>query len=199
MPDWVSILPPLVAIVLALVIRRVLVALVAGVWLGALLVADGSPVGSLLELTDLLVDAVVDPGHASILTFTLLLGVMIGLITSSGGGRGMAKLVTQWASSVKSGQLATWFLGLLVFFDDYANSLLVGASMRPITDRLRLSREKLAFIVDATAAPVASLAVISSWIGVEIGYIQDQFQSLGIEGDAYVTFLQTIPFSQKLP
>ena len=194
MPDWVSILPPLVAIVLALVIRRVLVALVAGVWLGALLVADGSPVGSLLELTDLLVDAVVDPGHASILTFTLLLGVMIGLITSSGGGRGMAKLVTQWASSVKSGQLATWFLGLLVFFDDYANSLLVGASMRPITDRLRLSREKLAFIVDATAAPVASLAVISSWIGVEIGYIQDQFQSLGIEGDAYVTFLQTIPF-----
>lgn len=194
MPAWVSILPPLVAIFLALAIRRVLIALVAGVWLGALMIVDLSPWSSVFKLYDLVVEAVIDPGHASILAFTLLLGVMIGLITNSGGGRGLALVVTRWAKSVKSGQLVTWVLGLVVFFDDYANSLLVGASMRPITDRLRISREKLAFIVDATAAPVASIALVSSWIGVEIGYIQDQFQTLGVERDAYMTFLQTIPF-----
>ncbi|MBW2213187.1 MAG: Na+/H+ antiporter NhaC family protein [Deltaproteobacteria bacterium] len=115
-------------------------------------------------------------------------------MTQSGGAKGLASWVSTDATSRRRGQLTTWFLGLLVFFDDYANSLLVGSSMRPVTDRLRISREKLAFLVDATAAPVASLALISSWIGVEVGYIGDQFTHLGIERDAYLTFIETIPF-----
>jgi len=195
MPGWVSILPPLLAIGLALLFRHVLVALVLGVWLGAFLLADLSPVASFARLLDThLVGALADRGHASILLFSLLLGGMLGLMTQSGGAKGLAAWASTDTRSRRRGQLTTWFLGLLVFFDDYANSLLVGASMRPVTDRLRISREKLAFLVDATAAPVASLALISSWIGVEVGYIADQFAHLGIERDAYLTFIETIPF-----
>ena len=195
MPGWASILPPLLAIVLALVFRHVLVALVLGVWLGAFILADLSPVASFTRLLDThLVGAMADRGHASILLFSLLLGGMLGLMTQSGGAKGLAGWASTDTRSRRRGQLTTWLLGLLVFFDDYANSLLVGASMRPVADRLRISREKLAFLVDATAAPVASLALISSWIGVEVGYIADQFGHLGIERDAYLTFIETIPF-----
>ena len=170
-------------------------ALVLGVWLGAFLLSDLSFLASFARLLDThVVGAIADRGHASILVFTLLLGGMLGLITQSGGAKGLASWVSVDATSRRRAQLTTWFLGLLVFFDDYANSLLVGSSMRPVTDRLRISREKLAFLVDATAAPVASLAVISSWIGVEVGYIADQFTHLGIERDAYLTFIETIPF-----
>jgi Na+/H+ antiporter NhaC len=119
---------------------------------------------------------------------------MLGVMTQSGGAKGLASWASTDTKSRRRGQLTTWFLGLLIFFDDYANSLLVGASMRPVADRLRISREKLAFLVDATAAPVASLALISSWIAVEVGYIADQFAHLGIERDAYLTFIETIPF-----
>jgi Na+/H+ antiporter NhaC len=195
LPAWTSILPPLLAIVLALLFRHVLVALALGVWLGAFLISGLSPVTSFARLLDThIVNAIADRGHASILVFSLLLGGMLGLMTQSGGAKGLASWVSTDATSRRRGQLTTWFLGLLVFFDDYANSLLVGSSMRPVTDRLRISREKLAFLVDATAAPVASLALISSWIGVEVGYIADQFTHLGIERDAYLTFIETIPF-----
>jgi len=195
LPPWTSILPPLLAILLALLFRHVLVALALGVWLGAFLISDLSFVTSFARLLDThIVNAIADRGHASILVFSLLLGGMLGLMTQSGGAKGLASWVGTDATSRRRGQLTTWFLGLLVFFDDYANSLLVGSSMRPVTDRLRISREKLAFLVDATAAPVASLALISSWIGVEVGYIADQFTHLGIDRDAYLTFIETIPF-----
>jgi Na+/H+ antiporter NhaC len=195
LPPWTSILPPLLAIVLALLFRHVLVALVLGVWFGAFLISGMSFVGSFARLLDTqIVSAIADPGHASILVFSLLLGGMLGLMTQSGGAKGLASLVSVDGASRRRAQLTAWVLGLLVFFDDYANSLLVGSSMRPVTDRLRISREKLAFLVDATAAPVASLALISSWIGVEVGYIADQFAHLGIERDAYLTFVETIPF-----
>jgi Na+/H+ antiporter NhaC len=141
-----------------------------------------------------IIDAIADRGHVSILVFSLLLGGMLGLVTQSGGAKGLASWANSDATTRRRGQITTWLLGLLVFFDDYASSLLVGSSMRPVTDRLRISREKLAFLVDATAAPVASLALVSSWIGVEVGYIGDQFEHLGIERDAYLTFIETIPY-----
>ncbi len=195
LPGWVSLLPPLVAIVLAMLFGHVIVALGLGVWLGAFLLTGYSPLSSFARLLDThIVGAMASRGHASILLFSLLLGGMLGLISRSGGARGLAQWATVNASTRKRGQLWTWFLGLLIFFDDYANSLLVGSSMRPVTDRLRISREKLAYLVDATAAPVSSLALVSSWIAVEVGYIQDQFQSLGLQRDAYLTFIETIPY-----
>jgi Na+/H+ antiporter NhaC len=195
LPSWTSTLPPLLAIALALAFRRVLLALIAGVWVGAFLLTELSPFGSFARLLDTYaVGALADRGHASILMFSLLLGGMLGLITYNGGAKGLASWVRTDRGSRRRGQLTTWFLGLLIFFDDYANSLLVGSSMRPMTDRLRISREKLAFLVDATAAPVSSLALISSWIAVEVGYIEDQLLHLGIERDAYLTFIETIPY-----
>jgi Na+/H+ antiporter NhaC len=168
---------------------------VLGVWLGAFLLSDLAPLASFARLLDTyIVQAIADPSHASILVFSLLLGGMLGLMTQSGGAKGLASWMVTGSTSRRRAQLTTWFLGLLIFFDDYANSLLLGSSMRPVTDRLRISREKLAFLVDATAAPVASLALISSWIGVEVGYIGEQLTQLGIERDAYVTFIETIPF-----
>ena len=196
-PDFgfLSLLPPLLAITLALVLRQVLLALGAGVWLGALFVEVYHPVRATLRAIDrYAVEAAADSDHAAILIFSLALGGMIGVMTRAGGASGIAQLVTRRASDAPRGQLATWFLGLLVFFDDYANSLLVGSSMRPITDRLRISREKLAFLVDATAAPVSSIALVSSWIGVEVGYIGEQLEARNIDLDPYLAFLQTLPY-----
>ena len=194
-PGWMSLLPPLLAILLALALRHVVLALALGVFAGAFVVHDYDPLAGLLRTVDhYAVGAAGDADHASILIFSLLLGGMIGLITKSGGGLGLAAWVTRKATDARRGQLAAWSLGVVIFFDDYANSLLVGSSMRPITDRLRISREKLAFLVDATAAPVASVALVSSWIGVEIGYIAEQFAERGIEADPYVAFLQTLPY-----
>lgn len=188
-----SLLPPVVAIVVALAFREVLVALFAGVWVGALLIADFDPLAATLRSIDhYAIRAAADEDHAMILVFSLLLGGMVGAMTRGGGAKGLAEWVTRRATSRRSALLSTWGLGILVFFDDYANSLLVGSSMRPVTDRLRISREKLAFLVDATAAPVASIAIVSSWIGVEVGYIADQLSGAGVEADGYLTFLETL-------
>ncbi len=194
-PGWLSILPPLLAILLAIAIREVVVALVAGVWLGATFVHGFNPFIGLLRSADTYaVGALADADHASIAVFSLLLGGMIGVIAKSGGAKGMAEVVTKLAKDRLRGALATWLMGLAIFFDDYSNSLLVGSTMRPITDRLKISREKLAFLVDATAAPVSSFAVVSSWVGVEVGYIADQYAALEIEGDPYLIFLESIPY-----
>ncbi len=193
-PSLLSLLPPLVAIVLAIALRQVVLALFTGIFLGALLIHH-NPVDALLRSVDhYLVGSAADSGHASILLFTFFLGGMVGVVSKSGGAAGLATWVTRFAKSPRSGALGTWLLGLLIFFDDYANSLLVGSAMRPITDKLRMSREKLAFLIDATAAPVSSIAVVSSWVGVEVGYISEQYKALGLEGDGYVIFLETLPY-----
>jgi Na+/H+ antiporter NhaC len=137
---------------------------------------------------------VADTDHVRILIFSFLLGGMLGVIQRSGGSRGIVALVSPYARTARSGQLSTWVMGLVIFFDDYANSLLVGSTMRPLTDRLRISREKLAYIVDSTAAPVTSIAIVSTWIGVEVGLIHDAFAGLGLDRDAYAAFVSSIPF-----
>ncbi len=193
-PSWISILPPVVAIGLAMLTRQVILALFAGVWLGAFLLAGFNPFTATMRSLDTYVlGALADSDHASVVLFTLLLGGMVGVIARSGGAQGLAGWVSRFASNRRRGQLAGWFMGLFIFFDDYANTLLVGPTLRPVTDRLGISREKLAFIVDTTAAPVASLAFLSSWIGMEIGLIAEQLKVLGIQQDAYVVFLQSIP------
>ncbi|RLB53721.1 MAG: Na+/H+ antiporter NhaC family protein [Deltaproteobacteria bacterium] len=193
-PGILSILPPLLAILLAVAFRQVILALLSGVFLGAFVAAGYDPGTALLRTVDqYTVGALADRDHASIIVFSLLLGGMIGVVTKSGGGMGLARLVTGRARTTRGGLFGTWLMGIVIFFDDYANALLVGSTMRPITDRLRVSREKLAFLVDGTAATVSSVALVSSWIGVEVGYIADQFSSLGLEGDPYVIFLETIP------
>lgn len=112
-----------------------------------------------------------------------------------GGSRAVAEALAKKAKTPRSTQMITWLLGVCVFFDDYANSLIVGPIMRPVSDKMRVSREKLSFIIDATAAPIAGLAIISTWIGLEVGLIKDAFANgIGQEVDAFGVFLQTIPY-----
>ncbi len=173
-PGWFSILPPLVAIALALILHEVIASLFVGIWLGALLLAGYNPLAALLMAIDRFVHpALANSDHAAIVIFTLLLAGMVGIMTRMGGTRAIVEAVTPLATSPRRAQLATWLAGLAIFFDDYANTLLVGNTMRPLTDKLSVSREKLAYIVDSTAAPVAAIVFVSTWVGYEIGLIGD--------------------------
>ena len=200
--SWTSLLPPLVAVLLAIWLRDVLVALFAAVFAGAWLLY-GNPWTAALRSLDTLIlgelapaggDGTPDPTHALILAFTLFLGAMVAVMARAGGTAALLDRTTGFATTRRRGQVLTWALGFLIFFDDYANTLLVGGTMRPLTDRLRISRAKLAFLIDATSAPVAGLAVVSTWVGVEIGYIADGYRQVGIPADAYTLFLQTLPY-----
>jgi Na+/H+ antiporter NhaC len=185
----------LLAIILALIFRQVILSLIFGIYVGAVFIYDYNPLTGLLRLADkYVINAISDVSHIQIIVFTLLFGGVIGLISRSGGTRGIANVLTKFARSRKSGMIATWLSGIIIFFDDYANTLVVGNLMRPVTDKLKISREKLSFIVDATAAPVASVFIVSSWIGYEVGLIQDGLGMIGSQANAYTTFLATIPY-----
>jgi Na+/H+ antiporter NhaC len=195
LPGFISILPPLLAILLALIFRQVIISLLFGIYAGAIFIYDYNPFTALLRVVDkYIIDALTDVSHIQVIVFTFLFGGVVGLISKSGGTKGIADAITKFARTRRSGLLSTWLSGIIIFFDDYANTLIVGNLMRPVTDRLKISREKLAFIVDSTAAPVASIFIISSWIGFEIGLIQDGLNSIGSEINAYHMFLQTIPY-----
>jgi Na+/H+ antiporter NhaC len=199
-PGWLSIVPPLLAIGMALAFRRVVPALFLGVWIGASIAAGFSLGGLFQGLLDAfqvhVLSALANESHAAIILFSLMIGGMVGIISRNGGTFGIVDWITAWASDSRRGQVATGVMGLGIFFDDYANTLVVGNTMRPVTDRLRISREKLAYIVDSTAAPVACLAFVTTWIGYEVGLVGTAVA--GIEGfsqSAYSIFLNSIPYS----
>ncbi|MFB6249418.1 MAG: Na+/H+ antiporter NhaC family protein [Salinibacter sp.] len=199
-PGWLSILPPLFAIGLALLYRRVVPSLFFGVWVGAVLAIGFTPWAVFKGLLDTMqvyvLGALADSSHAAIILFSLMIGGMVGIISKNGGTLGIVERLTGWARDSRRGQMATWALGLGIFFDDYANTLIVGNTMRPVTDRLRISREKLAYIVDSTAAPISCIAFTTTWIGYEVGLVGTAIA--GIEGfsqGAYSVFLNSIPYS----
>jgi Na+/H+ antiporter NhaC len=197
---WLSVLPALLAIFGALAFRQVVVALFMGVWLGAWLVTGDLALGWLTGLfatvERYLIAALVNPDHVAIILFTLLIGGLVGIIQKNGGTAGIVAVVVRWARSARRGQLATSILGTSIFFDDYANTLIVGGTMRPITDGLRVSREKLAYLVDSTAAPIAAIALVTTWIGFEVGLIETALQGIP-EWDeaAYSVFLNSLAYS----
>lgn len=203
--------PPVLTIVLAIALRQVIPALLIGVLIAAGMLAwHAQPPDSLAAsgaffvasvrgaVETYVVGALADESRLKIILFTLLIGAMVGIIARNGGTQAIVHAVAGWASTRRRGQVATWFAGLVVFFDDYANAMIVGPSMRPICDRLRISRAKLAYLVDSTAAPVSSIALIGTWIGTEIGFIQEGLDGLaarpdfliGVNGyDAFLTSL----------
>lgn len=194
-PGILSILPPILAITLALVFRQVVISLFAGIWLAGFILDDYNAVSGFFSvLTHFVIDAVTDTDQARILVFSLLFGGMVGVITKNGGARGIAELITRYARSARGGQLATMVMALVIFFDDYANVLVRGNLMRPITDRLRVSREKLSFLVDTGAAAVASTAIVSTWIGYELGLIDQGLRTIASTDTAFNVFVRSIPF-----
>ena len=194
-PNWLSVLPPLVAIILALVTRETLVSLFAGIWIGVTILKANLIDGFLTTLDTYLVGALADTSHASIILFTLGFGGMIGVISANGGMRGIVDIATRHAKTRRQGQITTVFMGVVIFFDDYANTLLVGNMMRPLTDKLRISREKLSYLVDSTAAPVASLAVISTWSIFQMSLLNGPYEQFGVTENPYITFIRSIPYS----
>ena len=198
--SWWSILPPLVAIGIALIFRQVLFALFLGIWSGAFLAGDLSFGGAFTSfftaLSGYIVPAAADSSHMSIIIFTLLIGGMVGIITDNGGTRGVIKAITRFVRTKVQGQLVTSLMGFVVFFDDYANTMVVGNTMRPLTDKLRISRAKLAYLVDATAAPVATIALVSTWIGAMVGFIADaQTKMPEFNEAAYSVFINSLPYN----
>jgi Na+/H+ antiporter NhaC len=199
-----SLYPPLLAIALAVLFRRPILALFAGVWCAAFLLRYGAgelgPAAALLRSlpdvgTRLLWPQLTDPMRLEIMGFVFAMLAMIGVMTRSGGVRGLMDLVARMAHNARRTQIATWLMGLVVFFDDYANCILVGTTMRPLTDRFRVSREKLAYLVDSTAAPVAGISIFSTWIAFEVSTFSAQLPAAGMSpAEGYAVFLQTLPY-----
>ncbi len=194
-PGWLTILPPLIAILMALVFKDAFFSLFLGVFTGSLILSGFNPWKAFLRVADTyFVKTLSDPDRASIVIFTLLLGAMVGVMSRSGGIKGIVEFFSKKARSPYTSQFYTWLMGVFIFFDDYTNTLIVGNTMRPIMDRWKVSREKLAYIVDSTAAPVTSLAIISTWVGFEIGLIAEAFKATGIKLEPYKAFLSSIPY-----
>lgn len=195
-----TVMPPLVSIVLAFLTKNVVVSLFIGTMTGCIMLQlNGFNIITALtqgfiDFTYRALNSLADPWNAGIILQVLVIGGVIHLVAKMGGAKAIAEALARKAKTVKSAQLTTWLLGLAVFFDDYANSLIVGPIMRPVTDKLGVSREKLAFVIDATAAPIAGLAIISTWIGLEVGLIGDALKSVGIQADGFGVFLETIPY-----
>lgn len=203
MPPWMSILPPLIAIVMALLLKEVLSALFLGVLSGTILMAlfsGHAPVealgGGLLRVVDTyIVGSLTDLDHVRIIVFTLLIGGMVRIISANGGMRGIVNWLLRRAKGPRSGQLMTFVMDLCIFFDDYSNTLMVGNTMRPVADKLKISREKLAYIVDSTSAPVVAVAFVTTWIGAELSYIQDGLNTIGLEASSYSVFFSSLRYS----
>lgn len=195
-----TLIPPLVAIVLAFATKNVIVSLFLGVFSGAFMlelkgfdIYDGF-VDGFLRLSNEILASLADPWNAGIILQCLAIGGLIALVSKMGGAKAIADALSKRARSPKSSQFVTWVMGLLIFFDDYANSLTVGPIMRPVTDKMKVSREKLAFIIDATAAPIAGIALISTWVAYEVGLIRDGLNGIGMHINAYGAFVETIPY-----
>lgn len=197
---WLAILPPLLAITLALIFKRVIPALFFGLWLGAWLVegldARGLWTGLLDSFQVYVLNALANSDHAALILFTLMIGGMVGIVSRNGGLQGIINAIGRYADSARRSSLATAFMGTTIFFDDYANTLVVGNTMRPLTDAVRVSREKLAYIVDSTAAPVACVALVTTWVGYEVGLIGAAMAKIPtLNEQPYLVFLNTIPYS----
>src|SRR6056297_619876 len=193
---WLALVPPVLAIVLAIWTRQVIVSLFLGIFAGATIIAGWNPLEGLLNSfsTYLVSNSLADSWNIGIIVFCLVIGGMVGVIGKLGGTKAIATAVVRRAKSSRTTLLSTAVLGIIMFFDDYANTLIVGNTMRPITDEENISREKLAYIVDSTAAPVSSMAPVSTWIAMELGLIAAGLQSINVEGNSLMVFFQTVPY-----
>lgn len=181
-----ALLPPVIAIIFALKTKEVYISLLIGVVSGTLLLTNFHLVESLNLLFDTVVNCLSKPSNIGILIFLVMLGIIVTLITKSGGSQAYGKWAKKKMKSSKQSLFSTFILGVVIFVDDYFNCLTVGSVMREITDEFKVSRAMLAYIIDSTAAPVCIIAPISSWAAAVSGYTS---------GDGFQLFLNTIPFN----
>lgn len=171
-----SIAPAVLAIVLAVLSRNVILSLFSAVAVAGIIHVGGDPIDGVIHgVSTNIVGAIADKGHAKTMLFTLLIGATVAIIGKSGGTTAVVEALAKRAKSPRAVQVLSWLSGMIVFFDDYANCMIVGSAMSPLYDKYNLSRAKLAYIVDSTAAPVASLALVSTWVGFEVSQIEKGF------------------------
>lgn len=208
-PAWLSVLPPLIAILLALVFKEVHIALISGIFFGVFTINGfqfSKFFNSFFQIADTYViqsiawvdEGELQTGHLSIIVFSVLIGGMVHIVSSNGGMNGIVAKVSKLATSARRTQLATLLMGCIIFFDDYANSLVVGNTMRPLTDKFKISREKLSYIVDSTAAPIAAIAFVTTWIGYQLSEIEKGIASQNIvqfQESAYSIFLGSLKYA----
>ena len=174
--DWIVLLPPVVAIGLAMWTRQIYVSLFAGLWLGTTILAGGNPVLGLRELADQVVTVFTTESNARILVFCLLVGSLVALVQASGGVRGFIEWARArgWGESRRGAELLAWGIGVVLFVESNISSLTVGAVSRPLFDRLNLPREKLAYYCDATCAPVCMSIPLNGWGAFVLGLVGAQ-------------------------
>ncbi|MEM9760207.1 MAG: Na+/H+ antiporter NhaC family protein [Pseudomonadota bacterium] len=191
-PSWYSILPPLLAIVLAIWSKQVVLSLFAGIWLGFFILEGFDPFVGLTAGLDGVVNVFSDAGDAKVLIFTLLIGSLIATIEHSGGVRGFVHFLEsrRWVHTGVRAQILAWVTGLVIFIESNITLLVAGAVCRPLFDRYRISREKLAYLIDATSAPVCAMIPLNAWGAVMIGLIA----GTGVENPLQV-FIASIPYN----
>ncbi len=188
-PTWISLLPPVLAIVLAIATRQVYLSLAGGIWLGWTIMSGWNPLTGLAASIDGLVDVFVDPGETRVLLFTLVIGALIATIESSGGVQGFI----QWLESkdrVRTGRgarMLAWTTGVIIFIESNITVLVAGSVARPLIDRYGVSREKLAYLIDSTSAPICILIPLNAWGAYNLGILS----GLGVE-DALSVFIESI-------
>ncbi len=201
-PLWLSIIPPLIAIILALMFKEVFSAIFAGIYSGTFIIAsyqygnigEGLLYG-FLNIPKYLTEVLTDSDHVAIIIFSMLIGGTVNIVSKNGGMKSIINKLSRRANDRKSGQLISMIMGIIIFFDDYANTLVVGNTMRPLTDKLKISREKLSYIVDSTAAPVVAIAFITTWIGAELSYIKSGLDILQLNESPYIVFLHSLKYA----
>ena len=187
-----ALVPPIVAIVLALITKETYSSLFVGILVGALFVGGFHPVASMdVMINDGFIAAIADGWNAGIFIFLVLLGIMVALVNAAGGSAAFGRWAVKHVHTRGGALLAIFLLGVLIFIDDYFNCLTVGSVMRPVTDSHKISREKLAYVIDATAAPVCMIAPVSSWAAAVSATAQDL--DSGISG--IQLFIRAIPYN----
>ena len=192
---WLSLLPPLVAIGLAIWTRHVFVSLFLGLFVGALIAAGGNPLyGFVALITEFLIPSVTDPTNAGVLILLMCIGGYVALLQKSGGMAAFAHLSRKYVKDYVSAHVSVWVTGIIIFFSDTANTLILGPLYTPIFDRLKISREKLAYLIDSTASPVSILVPTTSWGAYIASLIVIEYRELGIEGSGMSGLLSAFPF-----
>ena len=191
-PSWYSILPPLLAIVLAIWSKQVILSLFAGIWIGFTIIHGFNPVAGIVAGLDGVIHVFSDPGETQVLIFTLLIGSLIATIEASGGVRGFVHFLEtrRWVHTGVRAQLLAWVTGLVIFIESNITLLVAGSVSRPLFDRYRISREKLAYLIDATSAPVCVMIPLNAWGAVIIGLIA----GTGVE-NPLEAFIAAIPYN----
>jgi tetracycline resistance efflux pump len=191
-PSALSLLPPVLAIVLAIWTRQVYLSLATGVWLGWTLLSGWNPLRGLAATIDALVAVLGDAGNARVILFTLVIGALIATIEAAGGVRGFVDWVEErrWVGSARRSRLLAWILGVVIFIESNITVLVSGAVSRPLFDRYRVSREKLAYLIDSTSAPVCILIPLNAWGAYILGILG----TLGVEQPLAV-FVESIAYN----